>query len=215
MLFSNFYFTELRKQLNQLKSQGPENTTIEEEPDESGMDVLEDPTEAYIRDLLVSSGLYDGSSDRWDAFSKPISNSVFEDVEESYRKLAKEDESMVKDHNEKEDHKFLLDLLNETLPSILGPLSTMSTFKRKIIHSSMLPTLRGKKLLDCVWEIIHVHLHPPTGKSHSSLDSMVARDLESTRWSVFTENEVNVLGREMEYLIIGDLVDEIVKDMRL
>jgi hypothetical protein len=180
---------------------------------------LEDPTEAYIRDLLVSSGLYDGSSDtsffRWDTFAKPISNSVFEEVEESYRKLAKEDESMIKDDIEKVDHKLLLDLLNQTLSTILGPLSIMSTFKRKMIHFSMLPTLRGTRLLNRVCEIIRVYLHPSTDKSHYSLESMEARDLGSTPWSVLIDDEINILGREMECLIIGDLVEEIVKDMKL
>lgn len=173
---------------------------------------LEDPTEAFIRDLLVSSGLYDGSSDtsffRWDTFAKPISNSVFEEVEESYRKSAKDD-------NEKVDHKLLLDLLNQTLSTILGPLSIMSTFKRKMIHSSILPTLHGRRLLDRVCEIIRVYLHPSTDKSLSSLDSMVTRDLGSTPWSVLMDDEINVLGREMEFHIIGDLVEEIVKDMKL
>ena len=180
---------------------------------------LEDPTEAYIRDLLVSSGLYDGSSDgslfRWDTFAKPISNSVFEEVEESYRNLAKEDESTIKDHNEKVDHKLLLDLLNETLSTILGSLSTTSTFKRKIINSSMMPPLRGRMLLDHVWEIIRVYLHPSTDKFHNSLESMVAQDLGSTPWSILMDDEVNVLGRDVECLIIGDLVEEIVKDMKL
>lgn len=210
---------ELRKQLNQLKSHDPEDTTTEQESDECEMVELEDPTEAYIRDLLVSSGLYDGSSDgylfRWDTFAKPISNSVFEEVEESYRNLAKEDESTIKDHNEKVDHKLLLDLLNETLSTILGSLSTTSTFKRKIVNSTMMPPLRGRMLLDHVWEIIRVYLHPSTDKFHNSLDSMVAQDLGSTPWSILMDDEVNVLGRDVECLIIGDLVEEIVKDMQL
>ncbi|KAG7968882.1 hypothetical protein I3843_07G002600 [Carya illinoinensis] len=210
---------ELRKQLNQLRSHGPEDTTIEQESNESETVELVDPTEAYIRDLLVSSGLYEGSSDkslvRWGTIAKPISNSIFEEVEEAYVKLAKEDESTIKNHNEKVDHKMLFDLLNETLSTILGPLSTMSKFKRKMIHSSMLPTLCGRTLLDCVWEIILIHLHPPTDKSHCSLESMVARDLGPTHWSVFTDEEVNVLGKDMECLIIGDLVEEIVKEMQL
>lgn len=189
------------------------------ESDECEMVELEDPTEAYIRDLLVSSGLYDGSSDgslfRWDTFAKPISNSVFEEVEESYRKLAWEDESTIKDHIAKLDHKLLLDLLNETLSTILAPLSTTSTFKRKIINSTMLPPLRGRRLLDHVWEIIRVYLHPSADKSHYSLDSMVALDLGSVPWSILLDDEVNVLARGVECLIIGDLVEEIVKDIQL
>ncbi|XP_041022367.1 uncharacterized protein LOC121263507 isoform X1 [Juglans microcarpa x Juglans regia] len=210
---------DLRKQLNQLKSHGPEDATIEQESNESEMVDLEDPAEAYVRDLLVSSGLYDGSCDRslfrWDTFAQPISTCVFEEVEESYRDLAKEDGSPMKDHNEKVDHKMLFDLLNEALSTSLGPISTMSRFKRKIIHFSILPTLHGRRLLDHVWEIIHVHLQPLIDKSYCSLDVLVARDLGSTPCFVFTDEEVSDLGREVECLIIGDLVEEIVKDMQL
>ncbi|KAM4129076.1 hypothetical protein ACJW30_02G217400 [Castanea mollissima] len=210
--------SELRKQLKQLKSHEPEDTT-EMESDECEMAELEDPTEAYIRDLLVSSGLYDGSSDgslfRWDTFAKPISSSVFEEVEESYRKLAREDESTLNDHYAKLDHKLLLDLLNETLSTILAPLSTTSTFKRNIINSTMLPPLRGRRLLDHVWEIIRVYLHPSADKSQYSLDSMVSLDLGSVPWSLLMDDEVNVLARGVEYLIIGDLVEEFVKDIQL
>jgi len=60
-----------------------------------------------------------------------------------------------------------------------------------------------------------VYLHPSTDKSHYSLESMEARDLGSTPWSVLIDDEINILGREMECLIIGDLVEEIVKDMKL
>ncbi|KAG2695020.1 hypothetical protein I3760_08G171800 [Carya illinoinensis] len=210
---------DLRKQLNQLKSHGPEDETIEQESNESEMVDLEDPAEAYVRDLLISSGLYDGSCDRslfrWDRFAQPISNSVFEEVEESYRDLDKEDGSTMKDHYEKVDHKMLFDLLNEALSTSLGPISTMFKFKRRFIHFSILPTLHGRRLLDHVWEIIHVHLQPLIGKSYCSLDGLVARDLGSTPCLVFTDEEVNDSGREVECLIIGDLVEEIVKDMQL
>lgn len=112
---------------------------------------LVDPTETYIRDLLVSSGLYGGSSDkslgRWGTIAKPISNSVFEEVEEAYIKLAKEDGSMTKNHNEKVDHKMLFDLLNETLSTILGPLSTMSKFRIWANYSSFLIFFLNKEIL--------------------------------------------------------------------
>ena len=179
---------------------------------------LEDHAEGYVRDLLVASGLYYGSCDkslsRWDPLAKPISNSVFEQVEESYRKLAKENDSSRTDQNEKKvEHKVLLDLLNEALSTILGPPVTMSRFRRKLFGSSILPRLRGRKLLNCVWEIIHINLCLPNDRCYYSLDSMVARDLGSTPWSGLMDDETNVLGREVECCIIGDLVEEIVKDM--
>ncbi|KAJ0097650.1 hypothetical protein Patl1_29275 [Pistacia atlantica] len=210
---------ELRRQLSQLDNR-PEDIYVEQDPTESEIVDLDDQAEAYIRDLLVASGFYDGSSDkslsRWDPLAKPISSSVFEKVEESYRKLVEENEVLIKEHIEKKgDRKMLLDLLNEALSTILGPPVTKSRFRRKIIGSSMLPPPHGRKLLESVWEIIRVYLYPPTDRSYYSLDSMVADDLGSTPWSGLMDEETNALGREVECHIIGDLVEDILKDMQL
>lgn len=181
---------------------------------------LEDQAQTYIRDLLVASGFYGGSSDtglsRWDPLARPISNWAFDKVEESYKKLGKHNEGSTETNGEKKvDHKMLLDLSNEALSTVLGPPVCMSRFRRKIMGSTMLSTPHGKKLLDCVWEIIRVHVYPQADKSCHSLDSMVANDLGSIPWSGLIDDEVNALGREMESMIIGGLVDEIVKDMQL
>ncbi|GLT39351.1 hypothetical protein SLA2020_135480 [Shorea laevis] len=209
---------ELRRQLHELVSDSTEERTFEEEPTESEIIDIEDQAEAYIRDLLVASGLYDGTYDksmsRWDPLARPISNTVFEQVEESYRKLPKEDESTANDHNEKEaDHKVLLDLLNEALSRVLGPPVTMSKFRRKLISSYTLPPPHRMKLLDSVWKIIRVHLYPPTDRSYYSLDGMVAQDLGSTPWFGLMDDETNVLGMEVARHILEDLVGETVKDM--
>ncbi|XWS29118.1 hypothetical protein CRYUN_Cryun24cG0001000 [Craigia yunnanensis] len=209
---------ELNRQLNELEFDGADDIAIEQESIDSEMVDLEDQSEGYVRDLLVASGLYDGSYGKslpmWDPLAKPISNSVFEQVEESYRKLAKENDSSRNDQNEKKvDHKVLLDLLNEALSTILGPLVTMSRFRRKLLGSSILPPPRGRKLLNFVWEIIHIILYPPNDRCYYSLDSMVAQDIGSSSWSGLMNDETNVLGREVEFHIIGDLVEEIVKDM--
>lgn len=181
---------------------------------------IKDPGEAYIRDLLVASGLYDGSSEkhlsRWETLAKPISISVFEEVEESYKKLAEEHDNSLKDHNGKKvEHKVFLDLLNEILSTVLAPSLTVSKFWRKIVNPSTLPPLHGKKLLDCVWQIICEHLHPPSDRCNCSLDGLVARDLRLTPWSGLMSDDLNTLGREVESLIMGDMVDEILKDMQL
>lgn len=194
--------------------------SIEEDATELELLDLEDQAEAYIQDLLVASGFYDGSSDkslsRWDSLAKPISSGIFEKVEESYRKVAEENDNTLKDHIEKKaERRILLDLLNEALSTLLGPPVTMSSFRRKIINSSMLPPPRGRKLLNSVWEIISVYLYPPADRSYHTLDSMVAQDLGSAPWSGLMDGEVNSLGREVECAIIRELIEEILKDMQL
>ncbi|KAJ4837934.1 hypothetical protein Tsubulata_022527 [Turnera subulata] len=211
---------ELRRQLNQLASNELEDTGTErEEPIKSTMPDIEDHAEAYIRDLLVASGLYNGSSDkwlsRWEAFSKPISKSVFDEVEKSSTRTAKDNETTLQDENEKKvDHKMLFDLLNETLPAVLGPGVTASRFRKKIFGLSMLQPLCGRKLLDCVWEIIREYIYPMNDKSYYSLEYTVARNLESTPWSGLVDEVVSDLGKEMECLIIEDMIEEVVKDLQ-
>ncbi|KAL5754285.1 hypothetical protein ACOSP7_022505 [Xanthoceras sorbifolium] len=210
---------ELRRQLNELDSNRPEDITVDQDTESEIID-LEDKAEAYIRDLLIVSGFYDGSSDkflsRWDPLAKPISSSVFEKVEESYRTLPEVNEIAVKDHIEKKvDRKLLLDLLNEALSILLGPPVTSSRFRRKIIGSSQLQPPHGRNLLDSVWEIIRAYLYPPSDRSYCSLDRLVARDLESTPWSGLMDEEITAVGKEVECIIIRDLVEEIFKDMQL
>ncbi|TYI19934.1 hypothetical protein ES332_A07G199000v1 [Gossypium tomentosum] len=199
-------FNEASSNLNE--SDGADHITVEQEPIESEMVNFEDHTRGYIRDLLVASGLYDGSYDkslsRWDPLAKPIGNSIFEQVEEYHSKLIKENDKKV-------DHKVLLDLSNEALSTILGPPVTMSRFRRKQLGSSILTPPHGRKLINSVWEIVHINLHPPNDRSNYSVDHMVARDLGSTPWAGLMDDETNVLGREVEWHIVGDLVEEIVK----
>lgn len=207
---------ELRRQLNQLDTYDSEETMINEQPVEEEMLEIEDQAEAYIRDLLVASGLYDGSRDkyisRWDPLGKPISNHVFEEVEESYKQLIKDEEGYTKDQLQKINHKLLCDMLNEALPSVLGVSSTMSRFMKHAVGPIPRPP-QGKKLLEHVWEIIGVYVHPPLDRSSQSLDNIVARDLKTTPWTGLVDEEVNALGKDMECQIIGDLIQELVKDM--
>ncbi|KAI4327841.1 hypothetical protein L6164_020258 [Bauhinia variegata] len=207
----------LRRQLNQLESDASDDFTIKQDTVESELVQLEDPAESYIRDLLVASGLYFGSWDksllRGDTFAKPIGNSVFEEVEESHRKSAKENESSIKE--QKLEHKILLDLLNEALAIVLGPPQAMSRFRRKLSSSSLPPPPIGKELLKLVWDIIRVSLYPPFDISSNSVDNLVARDLGSIPWSALTNDEITVLEREFEWLITKDLIEEITKDMLL
>ncbi|WJX55929.1 hypothetical protein P8452_41642 [Trifolium repens] len=207
---------ELRRQLNQLDSDDVEDFAMKQEPSESEFVQLIDPAESYIRDLLVASGLYFGSWDkpllRGDTYAKPIGNSVFEEVEESHKKLIKEnDENFIKNH--KLDHRILLDLLNESLSIVLGPPLTLSRFRKKSCNSSMLAPPQGKELLKLVWDNIRVSLYPSSDISHYSLDTLVSQHLSSIPWSGKINDEINILEREIECRITNDLIEELTKDL--
>ncbi|XAR58061.1 hypothetical protein NMG60_11026418 [Bertholletia excelsa] len=206
--------SELRRQLSKLDDSSSKEIVIDEQPFEPEMVELEDEAEAYIRDLLVASGLYKGSSERilsrYDLLAKPIGTHIYEEVEESYKKKGSRS-----DKSEKVDHKLLLDLLNEALSVVLGSPMNVSRFRKTVMVPA--PTacpLQGQKLLDRVWEIVSLHLYPPMDKSYYSLDGTVAKDLESTPWFGLMSNDMEALGKEMESQITGDMIEEIVKDMQ-
>nr|GMC65922.1 uncharacterized protein LOC109167609 [Ipomoea batatas] len=209
--------SELRRQLNQLETGIPGEAVIDDQPLEDEMMEIKDNAEAYIRDLLIASGLYDGSSDkylsRWDPLGKPISNHVFEEVEESYRQKTKGNEGSVNDQGEKLNHKLLCDLLNEALSSLIGAPLTTSRFMKKATGPLPRPP-QGRKLLDRVWEMTRAQIYPAADESYYSLDSIVARDLKSTPWTGLIDEDVNALGKDIESQITGDLIQEIIKDMQ-
>ncbi|XP_059282642.1 uncharacterized protein LOC132036336 [Lycium ferocissimum] len=203
---------ELRRKLNKLETyDSDEETTINEQPIEEEITETDDPAEAFVRDLLVASGLYDGSCDKylskWDPLGKPVSNQVFGEVEESYRQKIYDEEGSSTDQLQKLNHKLLCDFLNEVLPGVLGSTS----MKRSIGPTARAP--RGKKLLDCVWEIARVYVYPPLDMSSRSLEIILARDLQCTRWDGLVDEDVNALGKDVEYQIIGDLIHELINDM--
>ncbi|KAI7755752.1 hypothetical protein M8C21_032759 [Ambrosia artemisiifolia] len=199
---------ELRKQLHQLETGRSEETVVEEEPYESDMAELEDEDESYIQDLLIAAGLYDNSFDkclsRWDTYAKPISNQVFDQVEEMYKN------KMNNDPDKKPvDHKVLHDLVNEVLSTLLAPPMHISKFSKKVKRPPY-----GNKLLDQVWGMLRAHLHHVVDKSSYFFDTMVARDMQSMPWSELVYEDIDALAKELECQIMRDLIKETVNDMR-
>ncbi|KAL2247350.1 UNVERIFIED_CONTAM: hypothetical protein Sindi_2587300, partial [Sesamum indicum] len=211
----NSNLNELRRKLNQLEGGVQEETINVQQPAEVEAEI-DDEAEAYIRDLLIAAGLYDGSYSRslskWDPLGKPISTQVFEEVEETYQKNINDEESCRKDHGEKVNHKMILDLLNEVLPSILREPANMSRYAEKAIGRVQKPP-HGRNLLAQAWNIIQVYIHPPVDRSYYALDNMLARDLKSNPWSRLMDDDINALVRDIECQIIGDMIEEMVKDI--
>uniref|UniRef100_A0A7N0UUH7 DUF4378 domain-containing protein n=2 Tax=Kalanchoe fedtschenkoi TaxID=63787 RepID=A0A7N0UUH7_KALFE len=204
--------SDLRRELKQLASNERDYQSVSEDlVTEDIVDIM-DPVEAYIRDLLVASGLYNGSADKHFISSdpKPINNGVFQEVE---GKLGSDQEFDKGLDEKKVDHKAVLDLLNEILPSILMPSSSVSELGRELTGYHTLPIPLGNKLLKIVWEIIHPYVQPPTDKSYYSLDNMVSKDLQAIPWAQSMYKEASFVGKELECLIMGDILEEIVKDI--
>ncbi|KAJ8427823.1 hypothetical protein Cgig2_001634 [Carnegiea gigantea] len=212
--------TELRKQLNQLEYEPSEITSVTEEQLEQEEEDCEDEAEAYIKHLLITSGLYDGACDkscsRYDPYMKPLSNWVFEKVEESYRKPPTDIEEVANDNNERgSDRKLFFDLLNEALTVVLGPPRSLSKFRRKLIDTAPLPHPQGRKLLDRVWQMISEYSNPAVDSDTYSLDDIVAHDLNIMPWGNLIDEEITSMGKELECQITGELVQELVMEMQL
>lgn len=175
-------------------------TTPQHDLVESTVSELEDEALSFIRALLVASGVYGRSShpylSRSNSFGKMISDLLFEQVEESYKERGKESDHL--------DHKILHDLLNEALLFVLPP---PVIFPRKVSGCNFLPPPHGEKLVNSVWGMIRAYVE----LSHSPVDDLTSRDLESSPWSVSVDAEV-IVG-EIEGMILADIVDEIAKGM--
>ncbi|KAI3462309.1 hypothetical protein Pfo_018972 [Paulownia fortunei] len=211
----NSNLNELRRKLNQFEGAVLEETINEQNPTEVEVDI-EDQAEAYIRDLLIAAGLYDGSFSRslskWDPLGKPISTQVFDEVEETYKQSSKDDERCRKDQGEKVNHKMILDLLNEVLPAILREPVNMSRHMEKAVGPVHKPP-HGRKLLSLVWNIIQVYAHPPADRSYYALDNILAQEMKTDPWSRLMDDDENALGKDIECQIIGNMIEEMVKDM--
>lgn len=197
--------------------------TTEHEPRESELPKLEDGLAAYVRALLVASGLYDRLSNpqgsRSDPDAKFISTSVYEEVESSYEQPGKEaGHNSAKDGNDKgteTDHRVLYDLVNEALSDVLRQPVISRFRKKKISVPRDLQQPSGSKLMDSVLGFISLLVYPPGDiSSHFSFDSMVAQDLGSAPWFQILDEEVDAIGAEIEGSILRSLISEVVRDIK-
>lgn len=206
----------MKNLLEQGENNAPEKVATEGRPDEDEAVEAEDPAKAYIRDVLVTTGMYEGQCydqvfSRWTLLTKPISQWVFEKVEELYDNGKVNDgESLLYNGNTNVGHKMLFDLINEALPRAIQTTMTGSTFKTWVLGPKRLP--HGKKLLDDLWRQIERHTNFQRDASYS-LDNLVAGDLITAPWSGLLHEDIDVMGMEIECLILGELIDEFVWDM--
>ncbi|XP_006855730.2 uncharacterized protein LOC18445531 [Amborella trichopoda] len=199
---------ELRRQLGLIES-GRSNDSIEPEYSSCHVEGTEDEAKTYIKDILVTSGFFYGSAQifsNWASPTTPIGPWVHEKVEEAYKRGS---HSPKYDDKIKSQHKLLFDLLNETLICILGPFVSWSRPKRRVRASMVVPT--GKRLLEDAWSMMRMYVHEPMD-GQASLEGQVAKDLSMTQWMGMVDDDVDVIGKDMEGMILGDLVEEVLSE---
>ncbi|KAJ8490525.1 hypothetical protein OPV22_012246 [Ensete ventricosum] len=152
----------------------------------------------------------DQASSRSDAATRPISPQVFEEEEEAYGKCWKS--SVVRNDDTAIRHKLLFDLVNEALQSVLGPQVHCSMFKRRSQGQAAPP--QAKSLLLDLWNQIQVYMSPPLHES--DVNNVVVQDVKTTTtttWPSMLHEDVDVVGRQIERVVLRDLIDDIVQAM--
>jgi len=194
---------------------GFEEAAVEESHEHEAVEV-EGHAQAYIRDILITAGLYedeifDEAFPKWDASKRPIPNWVFDEVEEAYRQKGNLDEaeSLFGYGDTNISRKLLFDLTNEALPRILKPM-TSYMFKKRVTSPNTIP--RRKKLLDDLWWQIQECINPALSESNS-VDGVVAQDVLADPWCSVMHDDLYVTGRKMELVILEDLIDEFMSEM--
>ncbi|RRT73987.1 hypothetical protein B296_00028851 [Ensete ventricosum] len=155
----------------------------------------------------------DQASSRSDAATRPISPRVLEEEEEAYGKCWKS--SVVHNDDTAIRHKLLFDLVNEALQSVLGPQLHCSMFKRRSQGQAAPP--QAKSLLLDLWNQIQVYMSPPLRES--DVNNVVVQDVKTTTttttttWPSMLHEDVDVVGRQIERVVLRDLIDDIVQAM--
>ncbi|KAL5984328.1 hypothetical protein ACLOJK_018432 [Asimina triloba] len=205
------FSTELRRQLDEIRSESPR----EEAPaagDQHPEDDLEGPEHAYLRDVLVTAGFYDDDDRSSSNPTNSIDIQVHERLEELYKRLAKEDAAAaaIVRCESNTTHRILFDLLNESLSTISSKTVNRSWFMRRVLGpSTTLPG--GNELLADAWKMVRIYVCPNPPEACQSLDDMVASDLGTTAF--WANDEMDAIGSEVEWMIVGELVQETLRDM--
>ncbi|KAL0920652.1 hypothetical protein M5K25_009802 [Dendrobium thyrsiflorum] len=176
--------------------------------------------EAYVRDILVVSGLYracwplDQAISRMDGQVKPISSSVFDEVEEKCRKLRRVDDdySTMSLGDIDIDRKMLFDLVNEALPSVLDSSMTQLMKKRLSDHHYLTQLHHGRKLLDDLLIQIQIYSNPKV-EQPQSIDDIVVWDLKLMPLLTAAHEDISSLGREIEWVIMRELIDDLLSEL--
>ncbi|XP_042448476.1 uncharacterized protein LOC122033503 isoform X1 [Zingiber officinale] len=178
---------------------------------------MENKDASYSCDILANVGFCedkstDQANSKSNELSRPILHQVFGEVEEVCSKYGKVDTDSYIPHNDDVTigHKLLFDLVNESLQIFLGPKIKCSMFNRWILGPAS--SSQGKRSLEDLWDQIQLYLNPSIDRSNA-LDSMVAQDLKMATWPTMLYEDMDVIGRQIERVILLNLINDVVKDM--
>ncbi|KAI0530579.1 hypothetical protein KFK09_000123 [Dendrobium nobile] len=176
---------------------------------------IESHAKSYVRDILIVSGLYkawplDQALSTLDGQTESISSSVFDQVEEINCKPEKIEANSCKLGDIDMDRKLLFDLVNEALPTVIASPVTPLMSRRWKDSLAQLPC--GIKLLDDLFHQIKIYANPKVVQ-HQSIDKVVSWDVKLRPWFTSSYEDIGYVEKEVEGLIIAELIDELLSDL--
>ena len=182
-----------------------------------------DDERAYVRDLVVASGLIDESSSPhclWSATGYIIDPSIFDRLQQHtqtnnlYFVSQKRRKSEVEREKEALDRRVLFDSVNEIMDKILEP--HLNPLPLTGIRGPQMRTRpAGRRLIQEVWDKLQSTPCPPSEDVVDTVYSILQKDMVTSQddhW-LGCDGELVQVCAEIERMIVKDLVEETVGDL--
>uniref|UniRef100_A0A0D6R6C4 DUF4378 domain-containing protein n=1 Tax=Araucaria cunninghamii TaxID=56994 RepID=A0A0D6R6C4_ARACU len=165
----------------------------------------------YVRNSLVASG-FTGNADaifaKWHSPNHPMDPHLYEKLQDN--DLSTTDSVSERERIESEQH-LLFDCTNEVLLAILGPFfypcPWVKPSKGKLQH--VMPV--SNQLLEETWRKLS-NLYPQSGMDYT-LENIVAKDINREGTWLELQDDVEMVGVELEKIVCDDLIEEICCDL--
>ena len=156
----------------------------------------EDRDFSYLLDVLIDSGVHHTSANRLfnPCYTQeyPVGREVFEKLEKKYNVLA----SWLRS-----ERKLLFDLISSILADVINPSCDLQSMKSRRCH----PSCAREGLVEDVWQLVVKQRKELGGKQEEKL-------LLEPRW-LDLGGDVNMVGKELERMVIGDLMEELLPQL--
>jgi len=176
----------------------------------------------FVKQVLEKSGFVKSTHDQlvvrdWYSTYQPMDPLLFEEVETSFLQQttrileeldSMKDEDVVEKIINELHHLLVFDLINEALLEIHS--KTYTYCPHPLTYGSKVsPMPLGSRLLQQVWDIVNMYL---SWKPEVSLDDVVTHDLGKGNCWMNLQGDAEIVGIELQDLLVDDLLDELVFD---
>lgn len=171
----------------------------------------------YVQGVLMESGLTGGASLLAEDAAEIMEFDVFTRKEEELQTAELEridrgelEKTEEKRYKESLDRRLIFDCMNEILERKMSPFLNPQPWGAPIVRRRPC----GQRLVDEVWDELR-DMHWPTSVAYDALYAVLQKDFmrKGFQWLDFSV-EVGEVGCELECMILQELVEEVVQDVR-